>query len=135
LPISIPFSTIEAATLRKTFPIILSVIPIDLSVPMVEMFLNNMIRRPEIMLNPATIVISTRMKSTLKSIKSSQSKIAEYLSITDVATRVSSSSSISSRRILPASAVTLLIEYESLEEGLRATSIMEISSESQPLRR
>jgi len=53
----------------------LSVIPKDLSVPIVDMFLNSIINRPEIMLNPATMVIRTRMNSTLKSIRFSQSKI------------------------------------------------------------
>jgi len=42
---------------------------------MVEMLRNSIIRSPEIMLNPATIVIRTRMNRTLKSMRFSQSKI------------------------------------------------------------
>jgi len=63
------------ATLRKTLAMALSVMPKDLSVPIVDMFLNSIISRPDIMLNPATIVIRTRMNRTLKSIRFSQSKI------------------------------------------------------------
>ncbi len=43
-------------------------------VQVVEMFLKSIIRRPEIILKPATTVISTSMNSTLKSIRFSQSR-------------------------------------------------------------
>jgi len=75
LPTSIPLNTIVDAALMNTFAMALSVIPKDFSVPIVEMLRNSIIRSPEIMLNPATIVIKTRMNRTLKSIRFSQSKI------------------------------------------------------------
>ena len=70
----IPFRTKEELLRRKTLEMSLSFIPRDFRSPMVEMFLKSIIRRPEIMLKPATTVISTSMNSTLKSIRFSQSK-------------------------------------------------------------
>ena len=74
-PMSIPLPTRTAELERNTFEMDLSVIPRALRSPMVDMFSKSMIRSPEIILKPATTVISSRMKNTLKSIRFSQSKI------------------------------------------------------------
>ena len=70
----IPFRTSAAELERNIFDMDLSVIPRDFSRPIVEMFSKSIMSRPEIILKPATIVISTRMNRTLKSMRSSQPK-------------------------------------------------------------
>ena len=52
----------------------LSFMPRDFNIPISGMFSNRIISRPEIILKPATTVISSRMNMTLKSIRFSQSK-------------------------------------------------------------
>ena len=61
-------------------------------VQMVEMFLKSRISKPEIILKPATSIISMSMTSTLKSITSSQLKMCEKLWAADFAPIISSSS-------------------------------------------
>lgn len=103
LPANIPLSTTDDATRKKTDAMDLSVIPIDFRIPMVEMFLKSIIRREEIMLNPATIVMSIRMKRTLKSISSSHEKISGYMFNADEATTVLSSSGVLKSTLAPTS--------------------------------
>ncbi len=92
LPRTIPLKTITDELARNTLAIERSVIPRAFSSPIVEIFSNSIISRPEIILKPATIVIRTRMKSTLKSIRFSQSKSCGYISTADDDTTGSSSS-------------------------------------------
>ena len=93
---------------------LLSVMPMALRVPMVDMLRKSIIRRPEIILNPATTVISNRIISTLKSIRSSQLKIWGYLFSEETAVRLSSSSVAFSRAIVPAISAAVAMETLSL---------------------
>ena len=95
--------TAEDATLRKTAAMERSVIPTDLRVPIAEMFLKSIIRSEEIILTPATRIISIRTKYTLKSISSIQEKISGYMFRADDATTVSSSSGVLKSTLAPTS--------------------------------
>ena len=94
LPMAIPFIVSTADDDKNTLAMDLSVIPRVLRRPIVEIFSNSIISRPDIILKPATMVISTRMKRTLKSIRLSQSNICGYLDMQEDARTVVSSSAV-----------------------------------------
>ena len=94
LPQSMPLSTNDAELYRNTLEIARSVMPTDLRSPILDMFSKSSIRSPEIMLNPATMVMRTRMKKTLKSITSNQSKMTRKRDAEDTAMTEASSSSL-----------------------------------------
>ena len=100
---------------------------------MVEMLRNSRISRPEIMLNPATMVIRTRIITTFRSIRSSHEKIEGYLFWAEEASGASSSCGVDSRTRVPTRLV--MSSRAALLLSVREYSTAETSSEDQPLSR
>ena len=91
-PASIPVRTSLALTSINTLATPPLLIPRVLSIPMVEMLRKSRMSRPEIILNPATMVIRISIAATLKSSSPSQSKSWPNLSTDAEGTSTSSSS-------------------------------------------
>ena len=134
-PAAIPLRTTDDDVRRKTDAIDLSVMPSDLSSPITGMLRKSIISNAEIMLNPATMVIRIRTKSTLKSIRSSQEKISGYMFNAEEATTVSSSSGVLKSTLAPTSCVISRIMSRDRYLSFSWISIAETSLLCHPLSR
>jgi hypothetical protein len=104
-----------------------------LRIPIVDIFLKSSIRRPEIILKPATKVIRTNIKRTLVSIRSNHENNCGKRLIEDEATGADSSSAVLRSILVPISSVLDFIIASFLYFPSRIISSADISFSLQPL--